>query len=442
MWTVFGWTFRLLPVALGVLILSNCTMLGLNYASLRTDAKPQPEPEIQAADLADWEAGRADLMAAFETHVYGPWPEGTPVSLISQRVADEDYLGMATLEEYEIAVGNSRFVMGVAVPHAEEEPLPLVIGQSFGSNCSVFASLALSRAPGVPCTSTDVPGLVKYIFGEHIVQPPMEDVFEAGFAYASFQASDLVPDSTAGAAQAMAGFNTNGGPDPSGTIIAWAYGWKAAIDVLEVDARFDASRIAALGHSRHGKSALVAGVWDRRIAAVIAHQSGYGGAALNRSTAGEGVKQITQGAQVMPFVRIPGYPHWFNPAYGDYAGRLDEFPVDQHQLLALLAPTPVFLGNGRRDVWSDPNSTFRAAEAASPVYELHGASGLKAGGMRDYRPNDSIAYFLRAGGHGTDARDMRAILAFLDAHLGARSPPLAPATQLTDAPSSGVAGTD
>lgn len=412
------WLVRLVPLALLVLILSNCTMLGLNRASLNTDAKPEPQPPISVDSLDAWNSERGALMDAFERHVYGPWPEGTPVDLISRTVADDSYLGgQARLEEWVIAVGGASFHLGIAVPTDATGPLPVIIGQTFSSNCAVFASTALTRPDGSACENTEVPGFVTYIFGEHIAHPPLEKILGAGFAYASYYASDVVRDDGAAAPADLAAFAERGGEAPTGAIMAWAYAYSAAIDALADDPRFDTGRVAILGHSRHGKSALVAGAWDERISAVISHQSGYGGAALTRSTAGEGLRQMVRGASVIPFVSLQGYAHWFDPVFASYVGRLDEIPVDQHQLLALIAPRPVFLGNARRDVWSDPNSTFRAAEAASGAYRLYGSEGLAADGMRDFRPGDDLAYFLRAGGHGTDASDMAAILAFLEAHL-------------------------
>ena len=412
-WVVWG-----LLMGLVLLVVSNCTMLGLNYASLSTDGKPAPVPQITATTEPEWVAQRPGLKAAFEANVYGPWPAGTPVSVISRRVADPAYKdGLATLEELEVAVGGNTFRLGLATPNIGETPFPLIIAQTFSDNCFVFASMAMHQSTGAPCERTNVPGLISYIFGEHIAHPPMEDILGAGFAYASFHASDLVRDDPATAPADLASFASEGGVAPTGAIAAWAYGYTAAIVALSNDAAIDLSRIAAFGHSRHGKSALLAGVWEPRIGAVVAHQSGYGGAALSRSTTGEGLEQMVAGASVAPFLSIPGYPHWFDPAYATYAGRLDDIPIDQHQLLALIAPTPVFLGNARRDVWSDPNSTFRAAQSASNVYALYGLSGLAASGMQDFRPGDTIAYFLRSGGHGTTAEDMTAMLAFLSAHF-------------------------
>ena len=203
-------------------------------------------------------------------------------------------------------------------------------------------------------------------------------------------------------------------------ITAWAYGYSAVMDVLVLDPKIDASRIAVLGHSRHGKAALVAGAFDPRIGAVLAHQSGYGGAASSRATVGEGIDKMLNGVRALPLLpKLPGYPHWFAPEFQDYADRLEEIPVDQHQLIALNAPTPVFLGNARRDVWSDPNSTYRMAEAADRVYELYGRTGLDQAGLQDYNPAADIAFFLRRGGHGVHQSDVDAFLVFLDAHFGA-----------------------
>ncbi len=404
------WLWRFALIGLLGTVLANCTMLGLNYASLETDTKPGPRPEITAQSIEQWQSGETALKADFEAHVFGPWPGGLPVRLVSRRLVDPDYAGgRGKLEELLVEVGEgegaARFYLGLATPDTTG-PHPLVIGQNFSPNCYVFAEVSLSDEDGEPCTSTDIPGVFKFVFGEFIARAPIEDWFEAGIAYASYYASDLVPDSRKAGPAAMAAMTPPQGASPTGTLMAWAYGYTAAIDVLQADSAIDPARIAVYGHSRHGKSALLAGVWDRRIAAVISHQSGYGGAALSRSTAGEGIRRITS-----------TYPHWFAPEFGEHGEDLDALPVDQHQLLALLAPTPVFLGNARRDVWSDPNSTFRAAQAASTVYSLHGTPGLLQSRMTQWQPDGTIAYFLRKGGHGVDRRDMDAILDFARAQL-------------------------
>ncbi len=423
---ILKWLGLSVLALLTLLVISNCTMLGLNYASLETANKPDARPAITASSRAEWEAGREALKRDFETHVYGPWPEGLAVSFGETLVADADYLGgKASLEQTEITIGTGEgkrsFRYTVAYPRNTSGPVPVLIGQTFGSTCYVFGSTAILDAEGKLCTRTEFSGfagfMVQNIFGEYIVKAPVERYVDAGYGYASFQASDVIRDRKDEALAQLAALRESEGIQSTGAIMLWSFGFSAIIDHLETEPRADMARIAVWGHSRHGKSALVAAAWDTRIALTLAHQSGFGGAALSRSTVGEGLDGVTRGGRFAGVMRVPGYPYWFAPEYAEYAGRLDELPVDQHQLIALIAPRAVWLGNGRRDVWSDPNSTCRAAEGASPVWSLYGKEGLSADGMREHRPGDALVYFLRPGGHGVIAADIDAFIAFLDAHF-------------------------
>lgn len=410
----------LLAGLVGLLVLTNCTMLGLNYASLETANKPAASPEITSTSRAEWLSGRDALKKQFEDIVYGPWPAGAPVELISRQTVIEDYLGgRGMLEELRIKIGSGDdapvFVLGLATPNSQNAPL--IISQTFSSTCAVFMEEVFPRSDGAPCGKVSVPGIATGIFGEFIATAPIDQYLDAGYAYASFEAGELVPDRASTAAAAMEKMD-GGGALPTSAIMAWAYGFSAVIDVLASDVKIDASKIAVLGHSRHGKAALVAGAFDPRIAAVLSHQSGYGGAASSRDTTGEGIDKMINGARVLPLVpKLPGYPHWFAPEFSQYADKLDELPIDQHQLIALNAPTPVFLGNGRRDVWSAPNSTYRMAEAADRVYEFYGLEGLNQQGMQSFNPAADISYFMRRGGHGVHQSDIDAFIAFLDAQF-------------------------
>jgi hypothetical protein len=122
------------------------------------------------------------------------------------------------------------------------------------------------------------------------------------------------------------------------------------------------------------------------------------------------VKQITA-----------SYPHWFAPGYAGYADNEAASPVDQHQLIALVAPRPVLLGNGWKDVWSDPNGSFRAAQGADPVYKLMGAKGLTQLGMQDEKTKGEIDFFIRSGGHGVRVTDWDYMLGWLDRWFGQRA---------------------
>jgi dienelactone hydrolase len=411
------WFLARLPLLVLILVvalvMSSCTMLGMNYASLDTDNKPAPVPALDLpAITAEGSPQREALKQKFEDVLYGPWPAGMPVSFGDWQMIDPEYLdGRGTLEEVEITIGSGdgarTFTLVAAFPKASG-PVPIVISQTFADTCSVFPDEPVTNAEGQVCDGGMMEGFPGWaatqIFGTYIALAPVERYFDAGLAYASFYASDFVPDSRKKAPPTMAAL---GGPvNPTSALMAWAYSFSAAVDVLDADPRIDPRGIGVMGHSRHGKSALIAAVWDRRIAAVVAHQSGFAGASLSRSRTGERLDRMAK-----------AYPHWLAPEAQDWIDRLEDIPVEQHEFLALVAPTPVLLGNGRRDVWSDPNSSFRAAEAASAAYEATGHAGLTASGMRDFDPAAGISWWLRPGGHSVVSEDIDAFTVFLHTHL-------------------------
>ena len=401
--------------AVALLLLASCTQLGLRRASLNTERAAAPTPPVAAATLSDWEVLKPALRDRFAETVYGTWPEGLAVTIGETRLADANYLeGRGTLEETIIRLGTGPgarvFTLAVAYPkQTARSKMPIVIGQTFSDNCLTFRSRALTDRRGQACVSDKMEGFGGWaatrILGRYIASAPIGDYLDRGIAYANFYAGQIVPDRPQAAAVAMAALREGEGLTASSALSYWGYGYSAAIDFLETNPRIDLDRIGIFGHSRHGKSALVAAAWDERIDLVLAHQSGFGGAALSRSTVGERIDRVAE-----------TYPHWFAPAFQTYAQAPDTLPLDQHHLLALLAPRPVFLGNGRRDVWSDPNSTYRAAQGADRIYELYGASGLDQSGLDDFNPGAELAFQLRAGAHGVTPEDVAAMLAFVDAH--------------------------
>lgn len=416
------WFLARLPLLVLILVvalvMSSCTMLGMNYASLETDNKPVPAPALDLpAITAEGSPEREALKQKFEDVLYGPWPTGMPVSFGDWQMIDPEYLdGRGTLEEVEITIGSGEgarsFMLVTAFPKASG-PVPVVISQTFADTCSVFPDEPVTNAEGSICDGSMMEGFPGWaatqIFGTYIALAPVERYFDAGLAYASFYASDFVPDRKKEAPEAMAAL---GGPvNPTSALMAWAYSFSAATDALDADPRIDPKAIGVMGHSRHGKSALIAAVWDRRIAAVVAHQSGFAGASLSRSQTGERLDRMAK-----------TYPHWLAPEVQDWVDRLEDIPVDQHELLALVAPTPILLGNARRDVWSDPNSSFRAAEAASAAYEATGHPGLTVSGMRDFDPAAGISWWLRSGGHSVVSEDIDAFTVFLHTHLVGEGP--------------------
>ncbi|MEM6625270.1 MAG: alpha/beta hydrolase [Pseudomonadota bacterium] len=418
--------FQTLVGAAACLALAGCTQLQMTTASQKLDGDPQAVPPVLGAfeddapveTLEDWTTRRAPLIkSALARELYGPMPEGLTARVVERRVVDDAYAGGAgVLEEVTIALADGpdapAFNMALALPNSalEGRPAPIIISQNFCGNQGAMASMDLSAplpsAHSEGCAGNAFMGATaRLIFGAHIMGGPMEDILGRGYGMAAVFPSELIPDDSEAAPAALAKFAglVTPGTEPEGALAVWAKAFSWSIDVLGDDPRIDPKRTAIWGHSRHGKSALLAAAHDTRIGATISHQSGTGGATLTRSLNGESVKQITD-----------NYPHWFSPTYAEYADREADIPVEQHQLIALIAPRFVLIGNGWRDVWSDPNGAFRAMRGADPVWELFGREGLDQTGMKDASTSGELFFHIRTGGHGVRKVDWRDFLDFLD----------------------------
>lgn len=371
------------------------------------------DPEITARE--EWETRRAPILRhAFAERVYGPYPpNAAPARLISRDAISYAALNdIAVIEQWSVGVGSedrpAHFNMVVVLPRDIAGPVPLIIMQNFCGNRPALRDAPDEIAgPLTPvfsaCEAEWAFPMVELVFGRHINSPPFEHILLRGYGVALFYAGDVVGDELESARQGLAQLYGDQATN-AGAIAAWAWLYSQAYDVLSADARVDADRVAIWGHSRNGKATLLAGAMDTRIAAVIAHQSGRGGASLSHSAAGEQIDQMME-----------AYPYWFPSAFAA-AGEGDR-TFDQHQLIALIAPRPVFLGNAARDAWSDPRGAWAAARAADPVYRLYGVAGLSQGDMRQPANDARVWYFARSGFHGVTSADWRMFLDFLDAQL-------------------------
>jgi hypothetical protein len=197
--------------------------------------------------------------------------------------------------------------------------------------------------------------------------------------------------------------------DDWGAIGAWSYGLSRAMDYLEKDKDVDSKRVAIMGHSRLGKTVLWAGALDTRFAMVIANCSGEGGASLYRRHYGETIANL-----------VGLYPFWFSIGFQEYAGHPDRLPVDAHELIALIAPRPVYITGAEDDRWADPKGEFLACVGAGPVYRLLGAQDIGTDRMPAINQPimKTVAFHVRTGKHAVTNFDWNQFLAFADMHLG------------------------
>jgi hypothetical protein len=300
----------------------------------------------------------------------------------------------------------------IYLPAGATKPVPLLLNASFTAN-----NVAVDD-PGVkvgrrwdPKEKKRVPATQPARFGRLNVTR----ILDQGFGVATVNYSDIDPDAPGAVAAGVRALylkpgQTEPAADEWGSIAAWSWGLSRGLDYLETDAGVDAKRVALFGVSRLGKTVLWTAAADPRFALVIASCSGEGGAALSRRNYGETIKHLVEPTR---------YPYQFCANYAKYADHVDQFPVDGHMLIALIAPRAVLLQTGDTDRWSDPKGEFLAAVAAGPVYRLLGKQGLDTETMPQANQPilHTIGYTMHSGGHGSMPTDWEQYFSFMRMHL-------------------------
>jgi hypothetical protein len=396
----------------------------VNYTEAKVGTYALPDPlRLTNGDLVSnaktwFEKRRPEIVKLFEENQYGQMP-GRPADL-SFDVFDKGtpaFEGKAIRRQVTVYFSKDKsgpkMDLLLYLPANSPKPVPVMLNAGFSAN-----NLAVSD-PGVkvgwtfdPVKKQRIPATPgKFNFGGIDVLP----VIERGFGIATVNYADIDPDSPAGLPFGVRSLYLKPGqsepaPDEWGAISAWAWGLSRALDYLETDKGVDARRIALMGVSRLGKTVLWTAAHDTRFALVIASCSGEGGAALSRRNYGETIKHLVEPTR---------YPYQFCANYAKYADHVDQFQVDAHMLLALIAPRPVLLQTGNTDRWSDPKGEFLAAVAATPVFKLLGKDGIDVVQMPAAGESilHTLGYFMHAGGHGMLPSDWEQFFQFIEMHL-------------------------
>jgi hypothetical protein len=363
---------------------------------------------------------RVEILQLLETNVYGRSPK--PPKHIRFQVFDtaKSALGGKAVRKqvtiyFPTYQAEAHEDLLLYLPSDAPKPVPVILTLNFFGNQSVTSDPGVKAATlwlGKPPVRQQAPERLRGVDKEFDI----EKIVARGYGFATVCYADLEPDFSGGYKEGIRQLffkpgQTEPAPDDWGAIGAWAYGLSRALDYLERDKDVDAKRVAIMGHSRLGKTALWAGALDKRLAMVLSSCSGRGGASPWRRNYGETLRSMSK-----------AFPFWFCPNLLKYVDQVDKLPVDAHELIALIAPRPVYITGAEEDRWADPRGMFLAAVAAGPVYQLLKAEGLGTDQMPAINQPimHTIAFHLRDGKHAVTAFDWDQFLAFADLHLRAR----------------------
>ncbi|MCB1088321.1 MAG: acetylxylan esterase [Verrucomicrobiae bacterium] len=396
-----------------------------NYDEAKIPPHTLPDP-LKGEDgtpvksAAEWTSKRrGEILALFETNVYGKTPEVAKRTKLTARPGKtvSNFLnGKATLREAALILpsekGEIALNLMIVTPNAAKGAVPAFLGLNFKGNHSIHPDprITLSTSWMRPDKEGGVVDNRATEACRGIAQSrwPLEKIIDRGYALATMYYGDIDPDFDDGFENGIHAAFGKPGPEEWGSIGAWSWGLSRALDYLETDTAINAKQVAVLGHSRLGKTSLWAGAQDERFGIVISNDSGCGGAALSRRAIGETVGRINT-----------SFPHWFCDRFLDYNENENACPVDQHELIALMAPRPVYVASAVEDTWADPKGEFLSAKLAGPVYALFGKNGVgveEQPGI-DHPVGDAVGYHIRTGKHDVTDFDWEQYLSFADRHF-------------------------
>lgn len=369
----------------------------------------------------DWfKKQRPEILQKFTEEVYGKVPGVLNISDVKVWETSADALnGLAIRKQLSLffkkADRNLEVNVLMYLPKSAKK-VPVFLGYNFSGNHTV------STDPNIRLTESwvnDNPSVG--IINNRVTEQSrgcdsdnwlVDTIIKAGYGLVTVYYGDVDPDRNDYSDGIEPFLYKEGQTSPRfdewGSIAAWSWGLSRVMDYLENEDLVDATKVAVIGHSRLGKTALWAGANDQRFALVVSNESGCGGAALSKRIFGETVQIINT-----------SFPHWFCGNFKKYNNNEEELPVDQHMLLALIAPRPLYVASAEGDKWADPRGEFLSAKYASAVYKLLGKEGLPVEEMPEINKPvmGTIGYHIRSGKHDLTLYDWQQYLKFADKFL-------------------------
>lgn len=344
---------------------------------------------------------RPELLDYFTQNVYGEVPGELKIASVDVLEQGEAFNGKAKRKQVELTFTNNgrsqSFTILMYLPKNIEKA-PLFLGYNFYGNHTVTedVDVIISDAwvrdnPSFGIVNNQ---LTEQSRGVRTNRWAIEKILNAGFGLATIYYGEVDPDKddfSDGVHQLLYIDDQQQPADNEwGSIAAWSWGLGRALDYFETDENVDATKVVVFGHSRLGKASLWAGASDQRFAGVISNNSGCGGAALSKRRFGETVWRINN-----------SFPHWFAKNFKNFSKNEESLPVDQHELLALIAPRPLYVASAQDDQWADPRGEFLSAYYATPVYRLYDKKGIESMEMPEVNQplQNTVAYHIRTGKH-------------------------------------------
>jgi hypothetical protein len=378
---------------------------------------------VDSADV--WNTKRRpEILRLLEEHVFGTLPAGKiPLRTKLRSSVPDAQDGKALRREITVYFSDDdngpRMDLLIYTPVDAAGPVPAFIGYNFNGNHM------LENDPRIHLTESWVHNRKELGIEDHKAREAsrggsasrwaVSEIVSHGYGLVTIYYGDVDPDFDDGFKNGIhALFEKGESPragNAGGSISAWAWGLSRALDVLESDSKINGKKVAVFGHSRLGKTSLWAGATDQRFAMVISNDSGCGGAALDKRIFGETVERINT-----------AFPHWFCINHRQYNSNEAEMPVDNHMLIALCAPRPVYVASAEEDRWADPYGEYLGLYHAGPAFRLFGKKVLDTERMPAVNSpvQRDVGYHMRSGAHDVTDYDWEQYLKFADTHLGER----------------------